>query len=352
MILIFLSFFLSHCSADSQEFAKQGYIIWLSGNFNKYDEALKYFIKAGKEDPYNAEYISASGRILFEMGRNDEAYKKLVRVFDLKPKAWIKAWTCLCMGEIFEKRGNYNKAIAYYEEAIKQNSTDNSSKEAMGRKILAQWKHKYTEHFIIAYPQGGVAEKEIENIIKGAEDKYNYISLYTGIKFREKIQWYLFPSSVMGYEIMAMEPEFSRPQVKQLYTVFSWNKNLFNTPQLGLVMAFRLGKTRTLDPLFQWGFAGFLENRDKDYKSAVLNLKISGKFISLSNLRKDFYAPSSDVAFNESSSFIQFLINTYGLEKFKKIWIREDIDKAIKEVYGKKFKDLEREWYKKAMKKK
>jgi hypothetical protein len=132
--------------------------------------------------------------------------------------------------------------------------------------------------------------------------------------------------------------------VRQIYTVYS-NEVKENEPParlLAYIISFSISQKINNDPLFQWGLAEFFAQTD--LKDKVIQLKKNEKFIPLSSLRKGFYNYERDTALSESACFVEFLINSYGIHKFKKIWSREDIDKAIKEVYGKSFNDLEKEW--------
>jgi len=330
-----------------EELAKEGYTIWNSGNFNKYYRALSLFKKAEKLDHGNPEYLSAVGRLLFAMGRYDEAFEYLQYTLALNPqKAWVKAWTHICLGEVYEKRGDYSSALIQYNEALKLNTTVNSRQEASARKTLAEWKHRESTHFVFYYPEGGIAEKEIDNIVASCEKEYSFLSSYLNITLKDKIQWYLFPSVEKGREIMNEKPDFARPGVNQIYTVYSWELKEPPVIHLALVFSFHIGKSANLDPFFQWGFARYLAHKSKgmSFALAIMDLKDEGRFIPLSVLKRDFYSPSQEISFTESGSFVEFLINHYGLESFKKIWVEEDLNRALKYVYGKDFSELEKEW--------
>jgi tetratricopeptide (TPR) repeat protein len=324
---------------------KKGYNIWMSGNFNKYPEALELFQEASKEDPNNPEYHSAVGRIFFEMGEYEKSFKELKKTLSLNPqKAWIEAWTRICLGEIYEKRGDYPLALKEYDRAIKLNTTQNSLQEAYGRKILVQWKHKETLHFVFSYPQGGIADRNIDEISMEYQKKYSEISTFLGVGLNDKIQCYLFPSVEKAREIMGVEPGFSRPQVKQIYSLYGTEGKEPPGIQIGMVLSFYTGKTRNREPFFHWGFAEFLSSREENFEQNVIDLKNDEKFVPLLTLKNDFYHYPSDISFKESASFVNFLIDKYGLGLFKKAWVSEDIDRSLKKVYGKTFEELEKDF--------
>ncbi|HPZ06989.1 MAG TPA: tetratricopeptide repeat protein [Candidatus Eremiobacteraeota bacterium] len=352
LIFISLLFFIfivisPACSSDGEKFLKKGYDLWLSGNFNKYPEALNMFRKAVLEDPDNSEYHSAVGRILFELGDYNESLKELQKSLKVESqKAWINAWSHICLGEIYEKLGDYTSALKEYDKALKLNSTENSVREAMARKTLVQWKRKESLHFIFYYPEGGIVDREIDNISLEYQKKYTSISSYLGVSLKDKIQCYLFPSVEKCMEIMGEKTGFSRPQVKQIYTLYGTEEHDPPGRQMALILSFYIGKTRNREPLLSWGLSEFMCFPEKDFQGKILELKRTESFIPLSRLKGDFYRYPVEVSYNESACFVQFLIDRYGLEKFKKLWIQDDIDNSFKKIYGKTFSELDEVWNK------
>ena len=160
----------------------------------------------------------------------------------------------------------------------------------------------------------------------------------------DKIQCYLFPSVEKAKEIIGVEPGFSRPQVKQIYSLYGTEQKESPGIQIGMVLSFYIGKTRNREPFFHWGFAEFLSSRGENFEQNVIDLKNDEKFVPLITLKNDFYHYSSDISFEESASFVNFLIGKYGLSLFKKAWIAEDMNRSLKKVYGKTFEELEKDF--------
>ncbi len=50
------------------------------------------------------------------------------------------------------------------------------------------------------------------------------------------------------------------------------------------------------------------------------------------------------LSYNQSNSFVTYLIDTYGIEKFEQIYNEKELDKKIEQVYGKNIDELEKEW--------
>lgn len=50
------------------------------------------------------------------------------------------------------------------------------------------------------------------------------------------------------------------------------------------------------------------------------------------------------LSYAHAGSFIAYLIDTYGMDKFEKLYNKKDLNEKLEEIYGKTAKDLEKEW--------
>ncbi|WP_053367434.1 hypothetical protein [Bacillus sp. FJAT-27245] len=114
--------------------------------------------------------------------------------------------------------------------------------------------------------------------------------------------------------------------------------------------------------LTQEGFAVYMENRFGKQKypiHKVMKLFLNmGKAIPLNKLMDldqddslfrplingpDDYAVQA-MSYYHAASFVTFLIDTYGLEKFEKIYNQANLGEKLLEVFGKNVDELEDEW--------
>ncbi|WP_312506074.1 hypothetical protein [Lysinibacillus sp.] len=51
-----------------------------------------------------------------------------------------------------------------------------------------------------------------------------------------------------------------------------------------------------------------------------------------------------EVSYTHAASFVIYLIDTYGLEKFEQIYDKKELAKKLEEVYGKNSSELEKDW--------
>lgn len=114
--------------------------------------------------------------------------------------------------------------------------------------------------------------------------------------------------------------------------------------------------------LTQEGFADYMENRFGKQKypiHKVMKLFLNmGKSIPLHKLidldhddslfRRTVNGPEDFavqvMSYTHSASFVTYLIDTYGLEKFEKVYDQPGLGEKLVEVYGKDVDELEREW--------
>ncbi|MGE7696469.1 hypothetical protein ACQKNC_20630 [Lysinibacillus sp. NPDC094177] len=112
----------------------------------------------------------------------------------------------------------------------------------------------------------------------------------------------------------------------------------------------------------QEGFATYMEDKygkNESYSHKLLKYYIdSNKFIPISKLidlnqADSYFRPALKnqkdytlqwMSYNHSASFITYLIDTYGLEKFEQLYNEEDLAKKIEEIYGKNISEIENDW--------
>jgi len=113
----------------------------------------------------------------------------------------------------------------------------------------------------------------------------------------------------------------------------------------------------------QEGFASYMEQKygnDKINSHRLMKYFMdSNKLIPIIKLMDMNYASSyfrpnltnpieesilMALSYNQSNSFVTYLIDTYGIEKFEQIYNEKELDKKIEEVYGKNIDELEKEW--------
>jgi len=98
---------------------------------------------------------------------------------------------------------------------------------------------------------------------------------------------------------------------------------------------------------YLWLSEGFAVYADDSWGKHDLHLLCKflldkNKLLPLHELRTNFNDYTSLITYPEAGSFVKYLYEVYGYQKFKELWQKGE-DKA-QDIYGKSLEDLENEW--------
>ncbi len=206
-----------------------------------------------------------------------------------------------------------------------------------------------TEHFKIHYSEK-IEEKLIYAAIVHHEYYYNELSGFFNIKPKEKITSYIFSSSHQKGKLFGAEnADVAKPWLNQIYTNIN-NYSLTLKHEIAHVFTreFGTGIFKIADgfnPALIEGIASaadpvYDENRI-EYLAAVAYQ--NGYKASIQNLfgYVNFFSGASTLSYIYSGAFVKFLIDNYGIVKFKKLYSNLDFENA----YKKSLPELEKEFY-------
>ena len=198
------------------------------------------------------------------------------------------------------------------------------------------WKSCESNHFIYKYLPGSEAEKDIDLIIKHREFAYKNISEFLGVNIEKKINLYFVPDIKTANELEMMidaaVPHLNfatllynsyplcREKVRFGHEIvhllaYYWDKKIYHLEILEEGLAVYLdqsGSNKHLD------FCNYMQARLGNISTDLsLNVEIKSKSTN----------------YIKAGSFVKYLIETYGVSKFKKLYIASEIDR-----YGQYFK--------------
>lgn len=204
-----------------------------------------------------------------------------------------------------------------------------------------------TEHFVIYYVPGTRDARDIELIANDHEWRYNQLKGFLNVSSNEKIRSYIYPNIETRKRIIgAGETTIANPIRREIHLVYDSFPNpvlkhelthvmssefgtsgLKISPKVGLIegvaVAADWGTTNGLTP-HQWSQSMLKAGMNPDIKG-ILGLGF-------------WYAPPSK-AYTLMGSFCRYLIDTYGIERFKALYRTGDFS-----VYGKSADELISEW--------
>ena len=227
------------------------------------------------------------------------------------------------------------------------------------------WVTRESRHFLIYYSQDYLLEAEIDQIVEEAEGAYEFVTGFLNMEPKKKTPIYLYASAVGYGEFFSG----GRAEIGEIYVNCKSGKydscrNASSDESFGSLIAHELthivmsseGKhptalltegiaeyvdTKYVDGSPHWGAKFFLEN------GALIPLK---KII-------EYFIPYYPLGvYQEGSSFCAFLIEEYGIDKYKEFYFKEIenpdnsfeiFGKDAEQIYSMPISELEDEWIKK-----
>jgi hypothetical protein len=204
------------------------------------------------------------------------------------------------------------------------------------QRLLPKMGKRSTEQFDIYYPKGSTAEEDIEKIAGDREAGYSAISEFLGTKPRPRIQLILFESPYHETTHVLMRPYGDPPA-------------LFNEG-FAVYMSERLG-AHALEDLSGGKATIYQRVKELKGKSELINL---GELLTYTEIGSKESRPP--VAYPEAASFVKFLIDRYGKDKFLNAYrtlqnsdseaVQQENIRALEQIYGTPLAELEKQWQK------
>ena len=236
-------------------------------------------------------------------------------------------------------------------------------------KDLHQWKKIEARNFVIKLPNISKFIQKIENKISVFESSFNEISALLNIKTKLKLTLYLLPNT----ELYNSQIIFANTAIPHLQIAAIIYKN--STSNESLIKTYRHELTHLLAyhwdyqiyhiELLEEGLACYFSNPEMNYHQKYLD-KLNryfknGIFVNQSLLISKKYR---SVDYDKAASFVQFLIENYGMDKFKELYVASVVDRdnvnfiinndiipntylytLIKKIFDKEPIEIQLEWY-------
>jgi len=227
------------------------------------------------------------------------------------------------------------------------------------------WQKDESKHFILYYRNYPPAKKNISHsklleVLEGQEESLLEISQKTGIdsstfKNLVKINIWLFSNLKEQRDITKINsPAFSIFPYRSMYFPYNLSHNKHELSHLISQEYWGLFHSSKFQMLIEEGFVNYIDEwgikkgnftksakkvirNKKDYIQMIIDNKSSGAKLFVNPYKRDIIV---------SSAFVKFLIDNYGIEKFKTLWtLLKTKDNTFDEVYSKSFQKLKTDFY-------
>lgn len=204
-----------------------------------------------------------------------------------------------------------------------------------------------TEHFLIYFPLDTKVSENIELIALDHEWQYAQLTDFLKVNSSKKIISYIYPDEKTRKRIIGAEATtIANPIHKEIHLVYYYFPHPVLKHELTHVLSSEFG-TRFLKISPKVGLieglavAADWNNSDgfNPHEWSLGMLKANNNLDIHNILGYGFWRASASKSYTLMGSFVRFLINKYGIEKFKTVYKKGEFD-----VYGKDLNTLIKEW--------
>ncbi|MFH1355526.1 MAG: hypothetical protein ABII18_00180 [bacterium] len=213
------------------------------------------------------------------------------------------------------------------------------TKETFQKYAKEHWQVSIQESLHVYYPKETVV-KDISKWIEKRHKAYKNICDYLGVDWKYGIiRIYVFNDYEHGLKY-GLKLGFARRASKEVFT----KQNQTPGHELAHVIShyIKAGKTIESD-LITEGLATFLDQKDRDYHAVARDI-VTSRSKKIDLLGSKFY--TVEKAYPLGASFVRFLIERYGLDRFKQFYAQDKLseEESFGLYYNKVGAVLQNEW--------
>ena len=206
-----------------------------------------------------------------------------------------------------------------------------------------EWHTYESDHFIFYYDEEYLSYEEIETIALTQEDLFYRISDILDIQYTGKITYYLYGNRMDYGGIPGAYAVGSEIHFLCIFCVDFCKEGLHDAHEMTHALSDNIGYQHGL---LAEGLAVYIEDyimKGVNLHGVVKILHTEGRLTSLEDLWEDYWC---DILYNYdiAGSFTQFLIEEYGMEKYKQLYSHTLFQDAFPTIYGKSFSEISDEW--------
>ncbi len=213
-----------------------------------------------------------------------------------------------------------------------------------------KWNQVESDHYVFYIHPDSLAAKDIDEIVDIQERCFRYLRNVLKVDMEEKTHYYLCESEEeVGayYGDFVPCPGFSKAP-NEIYVVYNRKKKWIGFHEDVHLMADQISYQKSV--ALREGLAMFFDQKWCGVHNFewVIYLLESDTYVSLQKLMKDnlFYDYPAYMTYPVMGAFTQYLILTYGLDKYLKLYRMKEqtLNKCFKDVYDCSMKMIESEF--------
>jgi hypothetical protein len=201
----------------------------------------------------------------------------------------------------------------------------------------AKWQKRETKHLTLrCSPDPGVVAA-IPELAKRMDAAYEEIKKALAVDYDDRITMYIYKDGEEGQRLVGRELDFAEPDSRMVHQTIKSTLS----HEMTHCIARPIGYAQT--GLFGEGLAVYYNgNKPEETHRFAANLLAEGKLPGVGAMLQDFRKQEN--GYPAAGSFCGFLIENYGIEKFKKLYVQTDPAAAAPEVLGDPLDEIEKRW--------
>lgn len=211
------------------------------------------------------------------------------------------------------------------------------TRERGGPPPMADWSTLETRHLTLRYPKDHPLAATMADYGKRLDETFEQICKRAAVKFEERITAYLYRDAAQGKAITGRDLAFAEPDGREFH------QGPDNTlgHEMAHVILRKAGYAQV--PLLGEGIAVYLDGAPASaHHGRAAALLAEGKLPSLQDLLGRFRDLSA--GYPAAGSFCGFLVETYGIERFKRLYVAVDPAAAAKAALGATLAEADARW--------
>lgn len=206
-------------------------------------------------------------------------------------------------------------------------------------KFAAGWVVDSTAHFRLYDPPQSPRLAQLRILAQSCEEAYGNLSALLNLNVTEKISVYRFITN------QDCEAAIGHPAVYvDGYRIYT----RIGSPVGGAIAVAAFTSVDPEAPSFELirdGLREAFDNESDNPHSEAAVLKNEGRWIPLSSLVNPSSVTDRDAYRKECASFVAYLIQTQGIDRFKMLWKSVlDLPSSLEKIYGGSLKEIEDDW--------
>lgn len=200
------------------------------------------------------------------------------------------------------------------------------------------WLTLESKHVIVRYPKELATAAQIQAYAQRLDAAFESVRKTLDVVYDEKITVYLYRDGEQGKQLTGRELDFAAPEDRALHQTMRSTISHEMTHVIALKMGY--AQTRLLGE----GLGVWLDGASaKDHHERAAKLERDDKLPALDALLDDFRSQEG-VSYPAAGSFCGYVIETFGMPAFKRLYVMTDPRSGAKEALGKTLEDVDHDW--------